>query len=240
MIQPYYQDEWATIYHADCRDVLPQLEVLHLVTVTDPPYGVNLGRHSSANDDRSGHLAKKGYASYEDSRENFLDVVVPVVEWCVKNTKRAAVFMAGSSIWDLPRAGAIGGVFLPAGCGRTAWGFTTLIHCLFYGQAANIQKGCKPTDFISSDLARISGHPCPKPLSWMKWTISLAAERSDMVFDPFMGSGTTLRAVKDLGIKSIGIEIEEKYCEIAVKRLRQESLIGVIEKKSKGVDLWPD
>jgi DNA modification methylase len=68
-------------------------------------------------------------------------------------------------------------------------------------------------------------HPTQKPIALMKWCLGFAPN-AKTVLDPFMGSGTTLRAAKDLGIKSIGIEIEEKYCEIAVKRLRQEILFG--------------
>jgi len=64
-----------------------------------------------------------------------------------------------------------------------------------------------------------NGHPCPKPLAWAKWLI--AKSTAQTVLDPFMGSGTTLRAAKDLGRKAIGIEIEERYCEIAAKRMSQ-------------------
>ena len=64
-------------------------------------------------------------------------------------------------------------------------------------------------------------HPTQKPLDLMRWCIDQASEPT-IILDPFMGSGTTLRAAKDLGRKAIGIEIEEKYCEIAVNRLKQE------------------
>jgi len=64
-------------------------------------------------------------------------------------------------------------------------------------------------------------HPTQKPVPLMKWCINLS-KTTGTILDPFMGSGTTLVAAKELGRKCIGIEIEEKYCEIAVDRLRQE------------------
>jgi site-specific DNA-methyltransferase (adenine-specific) len=65
-------------------------------------------------------------------------------------------------------------------------------------------------------------HPCPKPLALMRELVSLFSDPGEMILDPFMGSGTTLRAAKDLGRRAVGIEIEERYCEIAAKRLSQE------------------
>jgi site-specific DNA-methyltransferase (adenine-specific) len=66
-------------------------------------------------------------------------------------------------------------------------------------------------------------HPTQKPLVLMRWLIELTV--AETILDPYMGSGTTLRAAKDLGRKAIGIEIEERYCEIAANRLRQEVLL---------------
>ena len=65
-------------------------------------------------------------------------------------------------------------------------------------------------------------HPNEKPLELVKKFIAWHSSPDDMILDPFMVSGTTLRAAKDLGRRAIGIELEEKYCEIAVNRLRQE------------------
>lgn len=69
-----------------------------------------------------------------------------------------------------------------------------------------------------------SEHPTGKPLRLITQLVTLFSDPGELILDPFMGSGTTLRAAKDLGRRAIGIEIEERYCEIAVKRLAQEVL----------------
>jgi site-specific DNA-methyltransferase (adenine-specific) len=66
------------------------------------------------------------------------------------------------------------------------------------------------------------GHPTQKPQKLMLELLSLFSNPGDVVLDPFMGSGSTLRAAKDMGRRAIGIELEEKYCEIAAKRMAQE------------------
>lgn len=70
----------------------------------------------------------------------------------------------------------------------------------------------------------LNGHPCPRYLIHMNWLITEFAKPEHVILDPFAGSGTTLRAAKDLGRRAIGIEIEEEYCKIAANRLRQEVL----------------
>jgi len=70
----------------------------------------------------------------------------------------------------------------------------------------------------------IDGHPCPFPDDIPKRCIVATTSPGDTILDPFMGSGTTLRAAKDLGRKAIGIEISERYCEIAARRMGQEVL----------------
>ena len=86
-------------------------------------------------------------------------------------------------------------------------------------------------DFVKAPIKpskELAGHPCPKPLAWAEGLINLFAKSTKTIIDPFMGSGTTLVAAKNFSVvsmykpKAIGIEIEEKYCEIAARRLSQE------------------
>lgn len=222
-MKPYYSENGITIYHGDCREILPTLDKVDLV-LTDPPYGVNLGNHAGSSEKRPNFLSKQGYLSYEDSYENFLKIVIPAVNLAINQSDRSIVFCAGTMMWDFPRPAAVGGIYLPAACGRNAWGFSSLVHVMFYGKAPDLHLGSKSIAIRSTEAAEKNGHPTTKPIKWLTWLVSLGSRQNETVLDPFMGSGTTLRAAKDLGRKAIGIEIEEKYCEIAVKRLAQEVL----------------
>jgi DNA modification methylase len=114
------------------------------------------------------------------------------------------------------------GWFRPGSVQRAAGGgFSHWEPLLVYG------KNPMPFDakeFIANTGEGGNGHPCAKPLPVFKWIVSAASPTDGLIVDPFMGSGTTLRAAKDLGRRAIGIEIEERYCEIAAKRLSQEVL----------------
>ena len=228
MLTPYYQTPQATIYHGDCRDLLPLLSAD--VLVTDPPYGVHLGKHHGEEECRKGDLVKSAYASYDDTPENFAEVVLPALRTALAVTDRGVVFAADRMLWDLPRGAAVGGVFLPSACGRGRWGYASMAFVVFYGGAPDLHKGAKATAIRSTERSYVDGHPCPKPLGWMVWAVALASRAGETILDPFMGSGTTLVAAKQLGRRAIGIEMEERYCEIAAKRLAQEVLdFGAVE-----------
>jgi site-specific DNA-methyltransferase (adenine-specific) len=204
----------------DCLEVLPTLGPVDAV-VTDPPYGVNLGTHRGATDTRQTVLRKLGYDSYDDTPENFGLIVVPGVRAALALAERGAVWMPGCGAWQLPTPSAIGGVFLPSGMGRNSWGFASFQHCLFYGTAPDLNLGAKGTGFRSTETVEANGHPCPKPIGWMMWTVSLASRKAETILDPFMGSGTTLVACAKLGRRGIGIEIDEGYFNIACERVRK-------------------
>jgi site-specific DNA-methyltransferase (adenine-specific) len=221
-MKPYYEEDGITIYHTDCREILPCLPKVDLV-LTDPPYGVQLG---AGKDMRGGlhGLAKQSYGVYEDTRANLQSVVIPVIKAVLSLAGRAIVF-TGPNVWDYPPAATIGGVFCPSGSGRHCWGFNTFLPVLYYGKEPDLNLGAKTgTVLQSTATSEENGHPCPKPIDWIAWMMQKASRQGETVLDPFMGSGTTLVAAKRLGRRAIGIEIEEQYCEIAVDRLRQQSL----------------
>lgn len=237
MTEPYYSDEWVTLYCGDSRDILPQIQAD--VLVADPPYGVDLGNGSSqgthgscrkainrGRKDPGRGLLRVAYDEYEDTYDNFVDIVVPVIRQALGQVKRGAVF-SGPHLQELPKAAALGGVYSPAASGRHSWGFKTFLPVMFYGTSPGLAQGkgaAKPTVLQSTAQAVSNGHPCPKPLPWMRWLVDLTTMPGETVLDPFAGSGTTLRAAKDLGLRAIGIELDERYCEIAVRELAQDVL----------------
>lgn len=206
---PYYDQDGITIYCADCRDVLPQLGKVDLV-LTDPPYnvGVDYGEH---NDNMT-----------LDEFEEWARV------WFVQ-CRRVAPTTLITGQGRLPQYARIEpskwllAWWKPAAMGRSPVGFNEFepIGLWGKGSSAGLPDVIRAPIKVSASYG--GGHPCPKPLEWARGQM-VRFPKSDLILDPFMGSGTTLRAAKDLGRRAIGIEIEERYCEIAVQRLRQKCL----------------
>jgi DNA modification methylase len=212
---PYYQDKHCTIYHGDCRDVLPTLEPVDLV-LTDPPYGI--GEAAGLNKSRGNLAIAKDYgnSTWDDER-----VPSDLICLAIGGGKNAVVF-GGNYYTDILSQNTCWLVWDKqngendfADC-ELAW--TTLpgaVRRISYVWNGMIKQ--RPEQRF---------HPTQKPIGVMSWCIATAdtktKAKAETILDPFMGSGTTLRAAKDLGRKAIGIELEEKYCEIAAKRLQQE------------------
>lgn len=223
LLRPYYEHAGVTLYHADCRDVLLEI-VPPNVLITDPPYGVNFTGKVTK------HSNKTGQDSYSDTEENFREVVLPAVKDALLLCERAAIFTGTRRLQEYPVAKDIGGIICPNGGGRSSWGFGCYHPVLFYGSSPYIANGdgARPTaTVIYHPGMHVTGedwieHPCPKPLQFMNWLINVASLPGETVLDIFADSGTTLLAAKNAGRKAIGIEIEERYCEIAAKRLSQE------------------
>ena len=204
----------ATLYHGDCREILPSL-VMDVV-VTDPPYGVALGRKTG----------QQAYASFEDTPQNIRDIVVPVITDLIGMAKRVAVTPGNRNAWYYPKPDDIGVWYNPAGSGCGPWGFVLAHLILYYGKDphARLPGWMAPSvEGLQSDVTDIKNraHPCPKPEKFMNWLVGKATLPGETVLDPFMGSGTTGMSCASLGRKFIGVEIERQYFDLACERVEQ-------------------
>lgn len=208
-MKPYYQDEAVTIYNADCREVLPTLESADLV-LTDPPYANGTP-----------------YDSYEDTPDNLQQLIVDVLPDLRRVGGRVLITPGVANVHSYPKPDWTLAWFTPAGIGSGSWGFCCWQPVLAYGTDPYlaIGGGRRPDAFVMTRASETNGHPCPKPIEVMRWLIARGTVAArEVVLDPFMGSGSTLRAAKDLGRRVIGIETSERYCEIARRRMAQEVL----------------
>jgi site-specific DNA-methyltransferase (adenine-specific) len=209
--QPYYQDDSCTIYHGDALEILPFLPEVEAV-ISDPPYGMNYNTNSTrftTNENGHGAPSKRNYAPVHGDDAPFdpsLWLPYPRVILFGSNHFGAHLPVGTTLVW-IKKLDSGYGTFLSDA--EIAWmkgGHGVYCH--------------RDTSLLGETHNR--SHPTQKPIGLMRWCIEKAGVSSGgMILDPFMGSGTTLRAAKDLGRKAIGIEIEERYCEIAAGRLSQ-------------------
>ena len=215
-VQPYYEDPWAVIYNADCLELIPDLAFD--VVVTDPPYGIGWEFHGGGVGESYRGATNNGIANDDDTaaRDSMLNMI---------GTKPAAVF--GAPLAAQPTEAKQALVWKKAvnvGVVGSTIGYRRDIEMIYV-----VGDWPRSTDMRSSVLespecntAQKSGHPHAKPVDLMRELIE--AVGPGVILDPFMGSGSTLRAAKDLGRKAIGIELEERYCETAALRLAQDCL----------------
>jgi DNA modification methylase len=217
-MKPYYQDESCTIYHGDCREILPQLEPVDLV-LTDPPYGI---QHVS------GYAEGKTWAASWGRTAIANDHSTEARDWALQFLAGTPAIVFGS--WKIDKPTGVRQVLIfdkgPAfGMGDLSFPWKNSfeeIYVIGDGYVGTRDEAVLRGHLVVTWESSGRHHPNAKPVSLMAYLMS--KHPGSTILDPFMGSGTTLRAAKDLGRKAIGIEIEEKYCEIAVKRLAQEVL----------------
>jgi DNA modification methylase len=230
LIKPYYEEPGITIYCADCRDVLPQLEPVDLV-LTDPPYGVKAELNSKTAKrlpwSISGERRKNAYGEFDDSIEYVKSVVIPAIKRSMELSQRAIITPGNRCLTLYPMPDSFGSFWQPASVGLQRWGRCDSQPILYYGSFPRDSREIPSTScsYKLTEHQQSNGHPCPKPIGAWKKLLLVGSLDGETIIDPFMGSGTTLRAAKDLGRKCIGIEIEKKYCDIAIERLRQGVLI---------------
>lgn len=208
MPEPYYQDDAVTIYHGDCREVVPTLGLDASLLLTDPPYGIN-------------YVSTTGKRVHGDDEP--LDP-----RWLLPLAKTAVIFGAnhfahllppgGWFVWSKRQDNRDLGQFVKASTAEVAW---TNAHRRV--DVFNLFWGGGP--FLRTPEERgNTAHPTLKPVSLMRWIVGATTQVGDLVLDPFMGSGPVARACADLGRRYVGVEIEEQYCTAAVGRLGQASL----------------
>jgi site-specific DNA-methyltransferase (adenine-specific) len=207
--KPYYQDDAVTLYHGDCRELIPQLGRFDLV-ITDPPYGMNF---------QSNHRLKKHDKIHGDKT-----LPLDLIYLAMHAADNAAYFFCRwDNIHQMPKPKSV------LAWVKNNWSMGDLDHehgrqweaCCFYAMDGHKFIRRIP-DVIHSDRTGNAMHPTEKPEGLMSTLI--AANEGETILDPFAGSGTTGRAAKDLGRKCVLIEREEKYCEIAARRMAQEVL----------------
>jgi DNA modification methylase len=169
--------------------------------VTDPPYG----------------LAFRGET---------WDATIPVWLSLARSVAPIVVFTtAPTTMWDYPRPDWVLNWTRQGSTSRTAYGgFNHWSPVLVYGRGRwNPDTVLLPSVTVVNDNVGIK-HPSPKPTNLMRWLIGGCTADGQLVLDPFMGSGTTLVAAKSMNRRAIGIEIDERYCEVAANRCSQEVL----------------
>ena len=216
----YYQDELVTLYHGDCREITAWLDAD--VLVTDPPYGMKyrdrLGQHEAIAGDET--TAIRGWALDAWGSKPSLVFGTWRVEKPagVKNVliwdKGTDLGMGVSNPWGLSHEEVyVLGAWPPiVPGGRVREGGTP-------SREPSVLRVPKPNN-ASAD--RVRDHPTPKPVPLMERLIEKCPP--GVIADPFAGSGATLRAAANLGRKAIGVELEERYCEVIAKRLDQYAL----------------
>ena len=213
-MDPYYQDENVTLFHGDClelADVWTGADVL----VTDPPYGV---AHAP-------FVRRKGAQKWEsiagDTDTGARDAALsdwgdgPAIVFGKWTQPRPAGTRA-RLIWDKRPCGFTGDLSMP-------WGATEEeVYVLGRGFTGKRRPNVISVPTLMSGDANRPDHPTPKPVGLMEHLISYSPP--GVVADPFAGSGSTLIAARNLGRRAIGVELEERYCEIIAKRLAQGAL----------------
>jgi site-specific DNA-methyltransferase (adenine-specific) len=216
--KPYYQDDAVTLYHGDCREIVPLLGRFDLL-LTDPPYeltasGGGIGAKRKYLADIDGHIDAGFDMSLLDCFENWIC-------FCSKRQLKELLGRTGNRVWSLvtwnkPNPTPLcAGNYLP----DTEY----IVHAYQSGRLFG-EYADKPRFIVHPVEQNGFDHPTVKPLAVIGKMIRLGSQEGNTVLDPFAGSGTTGRACKDLGRKCTMIEREEKYCEIAARRMGQEVL----------------
>lgn len=272
MTEPFYSDERVTLYHGDCRDLLP---IRADLCITDPPYAVRWAAaacRACGNDDPSGAFAvcsdcleaganpghrttemlgfvspnwsekathSRGYADHDpDAFADLLSVAWRAVATSLPPGGLLAAFCGNRTFHEMASAASSQGFAMldvlafitETGVAKSTTtlrpGHELAALMRLPGPVTHINPAWTLANTITLNKSRKaeSDHLTTKPLSWMHALVQMLSSEGQTILDPFAGSGSTLRAAKDLGRRAVGIEVDERYCEIAARRLAQDVL----------------
>jgi site-specific DNA-methyltransferase (adenine-specific) len=220
---PYFNGSGITIYHGDCRDVLLSLSEVDLL-LTDPPYGVSWS---------SGQGSMGGIVGDDGTLD--VDAVLRLALRRLRHHRHFYVFgpyditalTVGATtelVWDKGKHSG-GDLAIPWGNSheRIAFGVWTPFDSQSGtgGFAARLRRGSVLSVPRQNNGRGALTHPTEKPVMLLRQLIEASSLHGDIVLDPFLGSGTTAVAALAEGRRCIGIEVEERFCEVAAKRLAQ-------------------
>lgn len=220
-MKAYYEKDGIVIYHGDCREIVPSLDASAIAAVvSDPPYGCGW---NGSQGKKPGLYKGTGKSNGRDRWTGKINGDDVPFDPSMFLQFPVIAFTGAQYFYDrLPANGSLHcwnkrGDYKPMD-----WGDSDVIWC-------SLPKASRVFNLVWRGLCRHAEHdqkfwhPTLKPIELMKWIIGLCGD-PPAILDPYMGSGTTLVAAKQLGLKATGIELEEAYCEIAVRRLRQSVL----------------
>jgi len=221
-VTPYYEEDGVVIYHDDCRLVFPSLPTESVdFVLTDPPYLVNYrgrwdgDRKTIVGDDDPSWLVPAFTEIWRVLKRDSFAVVF--YGW-----KQADLFVGTFKALGFRPVSHLAFVKNVWGLGRFTRGQHETAYLLAKGRPKPPPRGI--SDVIEWERELDAVHPNQKPVAALYPLIAAYAPPGGVVLDPFMGSGSTLRAAKDFGLNAIGVEIEERYCRYAALRMRQRIL----------------
>jgi site-specific DNA-methyltransferase (adenine-specific) len=224
-MKPYYQDQWTTIYHGDCRKLLLKLEPVDLI-VTDAAYegisggnttdtrrcsgilSVNDGKIFDYNDIKTAEYASLFYHVLKDPAHCYVMINNLNLEEALRDFREAGFGLHNVLPWIKNNAT------------PNRWFMKDVELILMFRKGAAFSiNDCseKASCFYRNPTNKL--HETEKPVPLLQKLIRASSQPGDVVLDPFMGSGSTLEAAKRLGRRSIGIDIDEKYCQVAAQRM---------------------
>lgn len=216
-MRPYYESGGIVLYHGDCREFLPGMDVDAIgAVVTDPPYGISLESNGQRFLDASKIAGDNSGAVGEAVISAFREAGVCVVAFSSPHHPWPGHWR-NVLVWDKGEQVGIGGDR------ETCWKRTIELVQITNNPPLNGTRDGAVLRF-PADVVKPSGHVAEKPIDLMMYLVDKVTQPGDLIIDPFCGSGSTLVAAKNIGRKAVGIEIDERWCEVTAERLRQEVL----------------